>query len=616
VPNIIRWIVIGLVAVTPFALSPVVYDQNRLTKEITAQGFIILLATVWLIQVLLKPATRALPWKALPLRPFLILFSLWLAWGLLSILGSRHSFLGWGPFRNLLLYAGLFVILVQVASPSLLKTVLAIALGAAALNSMYCVAQYYGHDPLFHMDYFGTKISGRYGTTGSLDNPNVAGAYFAVAFIGGVGLWLAESERRKKAAVALGLALTLVGLFYTQTLTAIAGWAAGLGIWAVLLYGLDKSARKYLVGLLIAILAATSLVILVNRGFRERMSGLKTHWQAGQWDILLSRRYTMWTATVHMIQDRPITGHGLGSYSALFFDYRRADVQRGVNPEPLTELAAEAHNEYLQIGAEMGLIGLCLLAATMATYVGIQWRTLKTAAGPPAGPGTAPTQPNILVIGSLAVLATVLINALANFPFHLAGIASIIVVILALSVAADEGVRRAAGPARPAVPAANPVLRQAAALALAACALAAFVYLCRPYGASKRVLSAYMTLRRLQENGPQTGENLPRTLREVLASLDEARRRMPTNHDIYLLRGAAYRWQRRYDAALNEYTTSAHYRPTPEVYGALGRVHLELKQPEPARAAYQKLLEYDPSSEVARAGMAEAELMRRQPAAP
>src|SRR5262249_29150662 len=151
-------------------------------------------------------------------------------------------------------------------------------------------------------------------------------------------------------------------------------------------------------------------------------------------DTLLSRRFTIWTATVHMIKDQPLLGHGLGSHAALFFDYRRADIKRGVNTEPLAEVAVEAHNEYLQIAAETGLIGLLLFLMVVAIYVRTQWRGIARQPDPAASETAESKEQRTVAIGSLAVLAAVLINCLANFPFHIAATASFTVIILALSM--------------------------------------------------------------------------------------------------------------------------------------------------------------------------------------
>lgn len=68
-------------------------------------------------------------------------------------------------------------------------------------------------------------------------------------------------------------------------------------------------------------------------------------------------RETFYTATYNMISDRPLTGHGPGSFGTKFPLYRPPDFrQRG-----LTANTQHAHNEPFEIGAETGMLGLLIV---------------------------------------------------------------------------------------------------------------------------------------------------------------------------------------------------------------------------------------------------------------
>jgi O-antigen ligase len=66
---------------------------------------------------------------------------------------------------------------------------------------------------------------------------------------------------------------------------------------------------------------------------------------------LVSERYSrrdIWSATSHLIKDHPWLGVGLGAYQ---FAYTRYDQSSG------SQRVEQAHNDYLQIVADAGLIG-------------------------------------------------------------------------------------------------------------------------------------------------------------------------------------------------------------------------------------------------------------------
>ena len=66
-------------------------------------------------------------------------------------------------------------------------------------------------------------------------------------------------------------------------------------------------------------------------------------------------RPMIWKATLNMISARPLLGHGLGAYVAVYPAYRLPEYF--LRPKA-TNVTDHAHNELLEIAAEQGLIGL------------------------------------------------------------------------------------------------------------------------------------------------------------------------------------------------------------------------------------------------------------------
>ncbi|HDS08792.1 MAG TPA: O-antigen ligase domain-containing protein, partial [Firmicutes bacterium] len=75
-------------------------------------------------------------------------------------------------------------------------------------------------------------------------------------------------------------------------------------------------------------------------------------------------RMTIMKGALNMIRSRPVFGYGIGSFQVEFPEHRPKDYMlNGVSHNTIN-----AHNEYLQIGAETGIIGLVLFLILVFSY--------------------------------------------------------------------------------------------------------------------------------------------------------------------------------------------------------------------------------------------------------
>lgn len=75
-------------------------------------------------------------------------------------------------------------------------------------------------------------------------------------------------------------------------------------------------------------------------------------------DLGTQDRWAMWQAALGMIADRPLLGHGVNTFMSNYLDY-------WVGGERMPRYA---HNCYLQVAAETGLIGLSFFLALLGTF--------------------------------------------------------------------------------------------------------------------------------------------------------------------------------------------------------------------------------------------------------
>ncbi|HWX25397.1 MAG TPA: O-antigen ligase family protein, partial [Vicinamibacteria bacterium] len=141
--------------------------------------------------------------------------------------------------------------------------------------------------------------------------------------------------------------------------------------------------------------------------------------------LSVQERIAIWRNTLAMIRDAPLLGVGLGNHPVQYPRYAHRVV---VDPlfSPTLQLDY-VHNDYLQVGAELGLVGLLL-----SLWFGIALvRTFRSseAAAPPGWTG--------LGLGLFVGIAGVLVDALFSFPFYRA--VPPLVIMVAVGLAAGVG---------------------------------------------------------------------------------------------------------------------------------------------------------------------------------
>lgn len=223
-------------------------------------------------------------------------------------------------------------------------------------------------------------------------------------------------------------AVLLVGLVLTVSRGAWLALAGALVMWPLLSGGRRLQRRLAVAaGILAAVLASGVLIAAFSDTARERLGNLIR--DRGE----LSRPI-LWRAGANLFLDEPLLGTGAGSYNVLFERYR----PKGFIDEP-----AWAHNEYLNLASDYGLVGVGLLAMAAVLWIRRAARSMRVVepSPRPIGALSTPLVRRALFVGVVAFA----FQSVVDFHLKIPALAMIAAVMVALL---DRPASRNAGDAR------------------------------------------------------------------------------------------------------------------------------------------------------------------------
>ncbi len=150
--------------------------------------------------------------------------------------------------------------------------------------------------------------------------------------------------------------LVLAALALTHSRSAFAGLAAG--VFAVLFYATAKTARRAV--LLVAVVSAIIGVSYVQNLREHGVMGQGGH------SIRVRMNYA-WPYALTLFMQKPVLGHGDGSYSLLAGKFARDDQiedPRTINFDEWSWIG-RTDNEYLQLLSEVGLVGMAAFVVAL-----------------------------------------------------------------------------------------------------------------------------------------------------------------------------------------------------------------------------------------------------------
>lgn len=420
--KIIQFGIIALLVFTPLAFGSVeVWAVSVL--ELAVFG----LAGLWLIRLALGRETTA----SIP-GPVWAAFGLFACWALVR-LAAGTSLYPHGSREALILgtaYAVLFGLVVSTVKTE--KEMNRIVLGVVVIGfgvALFAIFQRYAWNGRM---FWVREVRDDGAVFGPFVNRNHFAGYmemliplsigytvaaFAGAPVRGETAWRRlidrlTSERANKLALLLFMTLVMsVSLVLTLSRAGIVSFlAAVILIGMVLVFG--RATQKWL--LLPGILFTVLLISLAWFGLGPIIERYQTLLHLPD-DASMQGRIEVWRDTAKLVSDHPLMGSGPGTFGAVFPGYK-------TRPDKVTY--EHAHNDYIQLLAETGGVGVGLAAGMLGIGVGFilaGWRRRRS----PWAKG--------LLMGIVTGLVAMLIHGLSDFNFHIPANAVLFVVLMGLA---------------------------------------------------------------------------------------------------------------------------------------------------------------------------------------
>jgi O-antigen ligase len=325
-----------------------VYAENM----VDAEGGLTIMKTVgaiivfgWLVSVFRR---RRFDVRASPVLIFLILFVGWSAVSMLSAYDTAVA------LERVLTFAQLGFVVFMIASVlntlNRVKWVLRTIVGWTTLVSMHATALY-----LLGI----TDVA-----SGVTRNRNGLGMFIAVAIVCAYLLSQMSPEPRERLLLLGALPILFIGLAFTYSRT---GYLALLVALFLVAYRLARTHGYVL--LTASVLMIALIVPFLPVEFYARVESIAPAME--KQDETVGLRVQRWRYAMKMIKDHPVVGVGPNNFVPALARYGRGDI--------LDKQGLSVHNSYLNVGAEMGLVGLTLYILVLgAALREVTWMVMRS----------------------------------------------------------------------------------------------------------------------------------------------------------------------------------------------------------------------------------------------
>jgi O-antigen ligase/Tfp pilus assembly protein PilF len=394
-------------------------EYFRDNQEVWLKIFIIIALTLWILKCFNEEKIK---WVKSSLNLPILLFILIMS---ISLFESEFLIISLRDYVIFLSYFLIFfLVLNNIENEEEFYSFIKIFYIITFIISIYTIIQYYGLDPYFN------------GLTSTIGQKNLISNYLASIFPIVFIFFLLEPIKKNRIFLFLLLSILYTTLMICQSrgIWISMGITSLFAIFIITKYKLLKIFKKnkkwmnylLLVFIIITIIYSTenplnkSLVTAPQRAlstFDEK-------------DPSINTRFVIWKNTLQMIKDKPLFGSGIGTFKMNYLDYQAKFLKNNPYYIKYWAFPRDAHNEYLQIGAELGVIGLGSFLLILFIFF---HRVLKYFNQ------EKDDKKKIIIFGLLLGVICFLTHSLFTFPLHIPPLGSTFFIILGLTTIYIKG---------------------------------------------------------------------------------------------------------------------------------------------------------------------------------
>lgn len=202
-------------------------------------------------------------------------------------------------------------------------------------------------------------LHGDYRAAGFFGNSMTFGGYLCV-YLPILIVLLFENDILQKYRWLTGVALVLgfIALIFNGTRGA---WVALAPVLLFIMGRYSLKNKKYLI-LCLTVIVASGAILGNNRVFVDRVKSITSTTNRSN-----NERLLIWQSAYTMFRDHPVLGVGLGQYKDNY-------QQKYILPQAKEPYLTHAHNNFLQMLAENGIIGFVGFLTLLAGFIGYSFR--------------------------------------------------------------------------------------------------------------------------------------------------------------------------------------------------------------------------------------------------
>lgn len=421
-------LVIKTAIIILFFLTPLIFygwaTTFTITKETAAQLILLFAGTIWLIKLLKSGDYYSLksPFN-LPIIAFLF--------ALLISLFQTHTY-----YTSLLALAhwlsfilAYFILISSFKEREWINALIAASLVSALISAIYVIFQFYGLDlPIWR------KLGGRIRLFSTFGNPNYLSGYLAISLPLAFALFCLEKNKLRQILLEILIAILYIGVFITNIGGLIALFMGTLFIGIVLLIHQKKFLRENRLRVLVLILILSIISLIYSSSnplnptkrniAQEGISYTNLKYSSTQ------QRFLIWLSTIQMIKEHPFLGSGIGTFRIHYpaSQGKVLSLEKNKKYIPEANKSINAHNDYLHLWAETGIIGLVCFFWLIFLFYRKSFEYLKE----------VKKEDKFLLIGIMGMGIALLVDALFSFPFHIIQNGMLFPLMLSLSILIGE----------------------------------------------------------------------------------------------------------------------------------------------------------------------------------